>query len=136
MSLDPDATRLIAASSSFQGSAIELVDAVTGAVLAGVPIFGAGLGVAYPPLPPTLSAQVTGNTVQFDWTMPAHSPLRTATVLEVGFGPGRRDLVTQPFEGVGLLVGSVPPGRYFVRARALDFTGESPVSNEVVVDVP
>jgi hypothetical protein len=136
MSLDPDATRLIAASTSVRSATIQILDAVSGASLVEAPLFADGLGVAYAPLAPTLSAQVTGTSVRLDWSMPAHSPLRTATVVEVGFGPGRVDLMTLPLAGLGLTADAVPAGRYYVRARALNVTGESPVSNEVIVDVP
>jgi hypothetical protein len=136
MSLDPEATRLFAASTHIGAWVVQILDAVTGASLAEAPRVGAGIGVAYPPLVPTLSAVVTGTSVRLDWSVPAHSPLSVATVVEVGFGPGRVDLTTLPLDGVGLVADAVPAGRYFVRVRAMNYTGASPVSNEVVVDVP
>lgn len=96
------------------------------------------LGVAFPPLPPVLDPpQRTGRSVQLTWTLPAPSPDVTGYVLDVGSRPGAPDLASVALGRVPTLAGpEVPPGRYFVRVRAVNAVGTSAPSNEVVIDVP
>jgi hypothetical protein len=137
MSLDPAATRLIAASISARGfAAIQVLDAVSGASLIEVPMFGGGLGVAYAPLAPTLSAAVTGRSVRLDWSLPAHSPPAADYAIEIGSGPGLSDLGRMTVPVATISAAAVPPGRYYARVRAVNDTGTGAPSNEVIVDVP
>jgi hypothetical protein len=94
--------------------------------------------VAYPPLPPVnVVATVAGAQVSFTWSLPGHSPLATAYVLEAGTGPGLANLATMALgPGTSLHIPGVPPGRYYVRLRSRNSTGTGAASNEVVVDVP
>jgi hypothetical protein len=51
---------------------------------------------------------------------------------------GRNDLGTVDV-GAGVTsftVAGVPPGRYFVRMKAVNFTGTSSPSTELIIDVP
>lgn len=117
------------------------LDFQSGAVLDGPVDLDRGrltMGVAFPPLPPRLEApQLTGRSVSLTWTLPAPSPDVTGYVLEVGSRPGTANLAalslgrTTTFAGPG-----VPPGRYYVRLRAVNANGVSLPSNEIVVDVP
>lgn len=95
-------------------------------------------GPAAPAAPVLQPPSVQGANVALAWTPPGVSSPIARYVLEVGSGPGRNDI----FGGldVGLqttfAAGGVPPGRYYVRVRALNGTGPSAPSNEVVVQVP
>lgn len=86
----------------------------------------------------TLAAQVSGHIVSLSWGVGEPAAAVTRYVLEVGSAPGLNDI----FSGldVGLQTSSaangVPPGTYYVRVRAGNFTGLSSPSNEVVVQVP
>ena len=93
--------------------------------------------VAFAPLAPALSAAVAARRVDLRWTLPTHSPASTRYVLEVGGSPGSSDIGAIPVgESLALTVPVAPPGRYFVRVRAVNATGTGAASNEVVVDVP
>lgn len=89
------------------------------------------------PLPPeALAATVSGSTVSLSWRLPADSPMATGYRLEAGTAPGGA-AVTFPLDPVeAFSVAGVPPGRYYVRVRALNVTGVSALSAEIVVDVP
>lgn len=97
-----------------------------------------GIGIAYRPAPlaPALApAQVAATTVGLAWALEAASPMATRYVVEAGTAPNATS-VTLAAAGAALSVGGVPPGRYYVRVRAVNHHGSSPPSNEVVVDVP
>ena len=96
------------------------------------------MGVAFPPLPPALDPpQRMGRSVNLTWTLPAHSPDVTGYVLEVGSRAGAADLAAASLGRVTSFAGpDVPPGRYFVRVRAVNANGTSAPSNDVVIDVP
>ena len=96
------------------------------------------MGVAFPPLPPALDPPLlTGRAVNLRWTLPAPSPDVTGYLLEVGSQPGAPDLASVALGRVPTFAGpEVPPGRYFVRVRAVNAVGTSAPSNEVVIDVP
>ena len=86
------------------------------------------------PSAPTLNPpQVSGGTVTLVWTLPLGA---TGIRLEAGTAPG---LVNAANTVIGatttFTAPGVPPGTYYVRVRALDATGESAASNEVVVVV-
>lgn len=90
------------------------------------------------PQPPTLAApSVAAGTVALSWSLPAESTAATAYRLDAGSQPGLADLVTTAIGPAPSFVASgVPPGRYFVRVRAVNGNGVSAPSNEIVVDVP
>ena len=56
--------------------------------------------------------------------------------VEAGTAPGLANIATFDVGlQTALTVGSVPPGTYYVRTRAANYTGASAPSNEVVVTV-
>ena len=96
------------------------------------------LGAAFVPLAPTLQpAEVIGQQVTISWSLAAHSPAAQRFVLHVGSRSGATDLGTRDVgDATSLTVPGVPPGRYFVRMTAVNFTGTSSPSTELIVDVP
>ena len=116
-------------------------DTLSGAVLETVsapPGITWFVALAWPPLPPALDPpQRMGRSVNLTWTLPAHSPDVTGYVLEVGSRAGAADLAAASLGRVTSFAGpDVPPGRYFVRVRAVNANGTSAPSNDVVIDVP
>ena len=85
--------------------------------------------------PSNLWSSVNGYTVQIGWTPPSTSYL--GHYVDVGSGPGLTNItsipVPAPAAGLG---GTVPAGRYYVRARTAASCGTGTASNEIVVDVP
>lgn len=88
-----------------------------------------------PGTPANLQFSLNGRTVTLAWSAAAGGA--AMYVLEAGSAPGLVDLLaTGVGSGLGL-VGSAPPGTYFVRLRALSPCGAvSAASNEIVVVVP
>jgi hypothetical protein len=94
--------------------------------------------VPAPPSPPqSLTHTVSGSTVTFTWSAPA---IGTATsyILEAGSASGLSDLAVLNTGSTATTraVPSVPRGTYYVRLRAVNAQGASPVSNERTVVVP
>lgn len=120
-------------------SGVMHVDGLSGQVLAQAFVpYGSAIVVALPPvpLPPVLAAaQVAAGTVELGWSLEAASPLATGYVVEAGTAPGTT-MVTLGAAAAALSVPGAPPGRYYVRVRAVNHNGSSPPSNEIVVDVP
>ena len=85
------------------------------------------------PLSPTLSAQRQGQTVTLSWSDPGNA---THFDVEVGSAPGLRNLLVASREGTTLTSTGVPPGRYYVRVRAINEIGRSVPSADLVVVVP
>ena len=86
---------------------------------------------------PGVAPVVTDKTVSLSWTLPEESTATTGYRLEAGTGPGLTNIVTADAGMAPAFAASgVPPGRYYVRIRALNGNGVSAPSNEVVVDVP
>lgn len=91
-----------------------------------------------PDAPHGLNASVNGSDVALQWTAPLPVARAVRFVVEAGSGPGLSDILQ------GLDVGSstnfsadsVPPGTYYVRVRAANYTGLGAASNEIVVQVP
>lgn len=95
--------------------------------------------VATPPVPPqNLTAAVQGSSVQLTWTTGGPPAAVTRFLLEAGSGPGLTDIIGGLDVGLqaAFSASGVPPGRYYVRVRAANYTGLSAPSNEVVVQVP
>ena len=90
-------------------------------------------------LMPTLAAptaptsRITGNSVELAW-----SPVATAThyVVEAGSGPGLANYGSFNVSGTSFAVSGVPPGRYFVRVRAVGIAGQGVRSADTMVTVP
>jgi hypothetical protein len=67
------------------------------------------------------------------WSWPDHA---TSFQLEVGSGPGERNLVIQNIGGVSTLtVANTPSGVYYVRVRGINDIGQGGASSEVRVVV-
>jgi hypothetical protein len=99
----------------------------------------ASMVVAFVPASPgTLAAQVSGSVVSLSWSAGGPPAAVTRYVLEVGSAPGLNDIFTGLDVGLqtSFAASGVPPGRYYVRVRARNYTGVSAPSNEVVVQVP
>lgn len=122
-------------------SAALLLDLYTGAVLQQAPAPAAGVIFAVwgaePQAPVLAPPVVTGNAVSLTWTLPAESTAVTAYRLEAGSQPGLANILTSSLgPGGSFGAAGVPPGRYYVRVRAVNANGVSAPSNEVTVDVP
>ncbi|MGE3888836.1 MAG: hypothetical protein AB7H81_20590 [Vicinamibacterales bacterium] len=84
------------------------------------------------PLAPVLEpALVVGPTVTLIWNA---VPDATTYRLEAGLAPGGV-VLSQNVGGVTSVSMNAPLGTYYVRVYAVDATGESPASNEIVVNV-
>ena len=86
-----------------------------------------------PPAPSELTASVTGRHVTLSWTDPGDT---SGFELEAGAAPAHSDLAVRVGRATTLAVPDVPPGTYYVRVRAINEIGTSPVSNEVTIIVP
>jgi hypothetical protein len=73
--------------------------------------------------------------VTISWKPPA---IGTAVSyrLEAGRGFGTSDVGSLPTAGTSLAFSNVPPGTYYVRIFAIGATGESPMSDEMILVVP
>lgn len=86
-----------------------------------------------PAAPGTPTATVTGASVTLQWTSSADA---SYYVLEAGTAPGLANIGTITAAGPSIAVNGVPPGRYYVRVRAVSIGGAGPRSSETVVLVP
>jgi len=105
----------------------------------GLPACPAGIVFApLPDVPSPLTATVQGAAVQLTWMGGPSQTAATRYVLEVGSAPGLADLIVGLDLGLqtSFAAAGVPPGTYYVRVRAGNYTGLSAPSNEVVVTVP
>jgi len=141
---DPDRPRIYAIAYDPAGhSSLVVIDSDTLEFVSRTPVPGPVASVAMrrvptPAAPASLAAAVQGSSVQLTWAegLPVAQSLRY--VLEVGSAQGLRDIFTGLDVGLQTSFGasSVPPGRYYVRVRAGNYSGLSAPSNEVVVQVP
>ncbi len=91
-----------------------------------------------PPGTPTLAeATVDGSNVTLAWTPAATGDLATGYAVTASYVSGGPPIAsfTVPAPGTALAVTRVPSHTYFVRVRAVNGAGSSPVSNEIVVSV-
>ena len=97
------------------------------------------LAMAETPLAPAaLTAIVTGTSVSLSWQSAGPPAAINRYVLEVGSAPGLSDIFSGLDVGLQTSFGTsnVPPGTYYVRVRAGNYSGLGAPSNEVVVQVP
>ena len=88
------------------------------------------------PNPPLATiASVSGRTVHFEWQAPSLGWAATSYLLDAGTAPGLSNIGTLPVNGT-TFDAPVPPGRYYVRIRAVNATGASVPGDEVIIDVP
>jgi hypothetical protein len=91
------------------------------------------------PAPPVAQGPVVSvSSVQFSWVPGGPPAAVTRYVLEAGSAPGLGDIIAGLDVGLqtSFAASGVPPGRYYVRIRAGNYTGLSAPSNEIVVTVP
>lgn len=84
--------------------------------------------------PASLIGSVSGFTAAVQWTPTAGGA--SAYVVEAGAAPGAADIAVIDVGAATSVGGTLPPGRYYVRVRAVDGGETSPPSNEVVLLVP
>ena len=105
-----------------------------------IPVGGEVAGLVLGPRPPRVSELtilVEDRLATLSWATDTSRSLATAQVVEVGFTPQETALRLGVAAGAtSLTVPGVPPGRYYVRIRAVNGTGIGAPSNEVLVDVP
>lgn len=99
---------------------------------------GAFFLVPTPDAPAGLSATTSpgsgpGARVDISWSA---SPGATHYVLEAGSAAGKADYGTLNLGTTAFTVHGVPPGRYFVRVRAVGIGGQGPRATDVAVQVP
>jgi hypothetical protein len=90
-----------------------------------------------PPTDPSeLTSAVDGRTVILQWRPPVGGGAIAGYVIEAGSQPGGSDLLRASVGLVTRLTGLAPPGRYYVRVRAVSPCGSSDPSNERLVTIP
>ncbi len=88
------------------------------------------------PGPPTAArVVVSGNSVHLEWQAPVGGWPATSYLLEAGTAPGLSNVGALPVSGT-TFDAVVPPGRYYVRVRAVNAYGASVPGDEVILDVP
>jgi hypothetical protein len=92
------------------------------------------VGVPNPPLLLPGQPAISGTSVSVGFGGSPGCP-PSSFLLEIGSVPGASDLGVVPLAGVAA-AGSVPPGSYYVRARARNAAGTSKPSVEVPLHVP
>ncbi len=120
-----------------------VIDTATGATLVQAigsygEIAGTFVVAASPESPTALTGTVTGARVDLGWTPAPHPAAVTRYLLEVGSAPGLNDIFAGLDVGLqaSFAASGVPPGTYYVRVRAGNYTGLSTPSNELAVQVP
>jgi hypothetical protein len=90
---------------------------------------------AAPDAPPTLTAIVTGSTLQLTWTAATTGTLATSYDVSVGLAPGATSVPVQTTTATTMDV-AVPAGAtYYARVRAVNAYGTSAPSPEVSVAI-
>ncbi|MEZ5291072.1 MAG: fibronectin type III domain-containing protein [Vicinamibacterales bacterium] len=118
---DPNGTRRDTA------DILRIIDATSGGCTAYPVLFRS------PFAPSGLTAAVAGRDVTLAWRDPGDA---THFELEFGFAPGQRAGSLRLGRANSLTIPGVPPGTYYLRVKAVNAVGGSPVSNEVRVVVP
>lgn len=97
----------------------------------------AGTVAAPPSVVPRVASSVAGSVLTLTWDAPAFGPV-TSYRVEAGTGVGLANLgvLDTGTTATTLVVPGVPRGTYYVRVRAVNGLGASPVSDERVIVVP
>lgn len=138
--IDPANGMLFAA---LDGGGVYIAD-TRGRRLLGYAYFAAStwarLAVGPPPpaAPGLMPAVVQGQAVHLSWRAGGAPAALTRYLLDVGSAPGLSDIFSGLDVGLQTSFGAsgVPPGTYYVRVRAGNYSGLGAPSNEVVVQVP
>lgn len=85
--------------------------------------------------PPATTVVVSAGTVRLEWQAPPLGWPATGYLLEAGTAPWLSNIGTLPVAATSFEA-AVPPGRYYVRVRAVNASGTSGPGDEVVIDVP
>lgn len=122
---------------------ISVVDTIMRQVVLRAPLpTSEAIAVAFGPpapwAPTSLASTVDGRAVTLSWSAGGPPAAISRYVLEIGSAPGLSDIFSVLDVGLqtSFSASAVPPGRYYVRVRAGNYTGLSAPSNEVVVQVP
>jgi hypothetical protein len=91
--------------------------------------------VSRPRRPAALTGSLTGSTATLSWRVPVTDGADTPTgyLIEAGTAYGLSNLARVIVNDVTQFSANVPPGVYFVRVRAVNQSGASDPSNEVVL---
>jgi hypothetical protein len=97
-----------------------------------------GVGPPIPGPPEGLQASLSeGRLVTFTWRGPVAGGAAAAYAIDAGDAPGRSNVAVLPTGSAATsFVVAAPPGRYFVRVRALNAYGSSVPSEELDLRVP
>jgi hypothetical protein len=88
------------------------------------------------PEPPLATvAAVSAGAVRVQWQAPPRGWPATGYLIEAGSSPGAANIGVLPVSGLEFAAAGVPPGRYYLRVRAVNATGASVAGDEVVVDI-
>lgn len=99
-------------------------------------VLGPSAPRALAPGPPqSLAAHVSGNTVTLSWLVPSIG-VPSHYLVEAALSPGGLPVSSLAAARSPVVVPNVPNGVYYVRVRAVDASGVSGASNEVIVVVP
>jgi hypothetical protein len=104
-----------------------------GATTTGVD-FALAAATGAPQAPSGFGILLASLTAQLFWTPALFGAPPTHYLIEAGLSPGTT-LVTLTTSGTSLEVPGVPPGRFYVRVRAVNASGTSPPSSEFVLTV-
>lgn len=101
----------------------------------------ASVAHAQTPGPPSnLSATINSDSsITLQWTAPTTGGLPTGYIVQIGTSSGASDVLNQQIGNVTsyqIPAGTLQPGTYFVRVRALNSSGVSAASNEVTLVIP
>jgi hypothetical protein len=91
---------------------------------------------AIPSAPTALAAVVSNQTVTLTWSPPLGEAI-LSYIIEAGSAPGFANLASFSTSSnlTTFTAPTVPPGQYYVRVRAVNTSGPSGVSNEVLITV-
>ena len=97
----------------------------------------AGVAHAQTPGPPSnLTATIdSSNNANFAWNAPTTGGVPTGYLVQIGTAPGLSDALNQQIGNVTtfqVVNGTLPPATYYVRVRALNGSGISGPSNEIL----
>jgi len=136
----PTPTRLFQFAGVPPGFYFVRVRAVAGGVV-GVPSNDVTMVVGNVPAPPSeptiLPTTVAGNVVTLRWEAPYFGPV-TDYILEAGSVPGASNIAVLRLGSTAttMTIPGVPPGRYYLRLRAVNALGVSAQSRELELVVP
>ncbi len=94
--------------------------------------FGLSPSTRPPSAPTSFGAVVSGFRVSFSWSAPTSGAPATSYIIEAGVAPGTT-AVTFTTGSTSLEIPGAPPGRFYVRVKAVNAYGTSQASTEFVL---